>query len=116
VIYFDRMSCQLCNDQSGKLHETKCNHHFHLSCLQKHWNENSTFFCPTCHSNIGLVLSEKKQAYIVFETSDKYQAVYSVNQYSYVKPTVKILSKWKRIDNRLTKREPSVLKQPIIVS
>ena len=114
--------CDLChcnlykkNNQS-KLHTTKCNHNFHLSCLQKKWEETSTFACPMCQENIGLVITESKQAYIVFEKEESYQCVYTVRD-TCVKPTSSKLSKWDRwhINNRLVKRNPSVLLRPIVV-
>ena len=111
------MTCGLCNKNKrcGKQHATKCNHSFHLSCLQKQWQDTAIFSCPTCSENIGLVVTSDKQAYIVFESLDQYQCVYIVKD-TYVKPTNSNLSKWERIGNRLTKRRPSVLLTPIIVS
>lgn len=110
------MYCSLCSQTSGLLIETRCNHSFHLHCLQQKWKETSTFYCPTCHNNIGLVITENQQSYIVFETQDRYQAVYRVSNNAIVQPIDKIIVKWKRVCNRLTKRVPSILKKPIIVN
>jgi len=116
-------SCLLCNKEKcrdldgAKLHTTKCNHTFHLNCLQKKWQDTSIFSCPICSENIGLVVNESENhAYIVFESDGKYQCVYDIFD-TRVEPTNTKLSKWKRIENsRLIKRKPSVLLQPIIVS
>jgi hypothetical protein len=112
------MFCDICKKKDNQLHKTKCNHTFHLSCLQEKWEETSTFACPICLSNIGLVITESKQAYIVFEKDESYQCVYTVRD-TCVKPTNSKLSKWQRnrqeLNNRLVKRTPSVLLRPIVV-
>ena len=115
------MTCCLCNKNNcnknnSKLHTTKCNHSFHLQCLQKRWQDTSIFSCPVCTENIGLVVNEdSSHAYIVFESDGKYQSVYTVKD-TRVETANTELSKWKRIDNRLIKRKPSILLRPIIVS
>jgi hypothetical protein len=110
------MYCTLCNRNDGQLHLTKCNHYFHVSCLQQVWNSKHNFCCPVCQNYLGLVLTDTKQAYIVFESSENYQCVFTVNKDAYVEPASLRLSKWERVEKRLSKRKASVLLKPVIVS